>query len=303
MNVVPAPDESLISFISRASLGSDLSWPDFQKEVTGSTFGCARRAERKGFDWERISARLSVSPSNIRELSERRSFATEWSDAKIEAMVSRELPWLATPGYPTYNPVELTACPAFKRTWFKPYSLFDPQSGTLNLRHCHGCGDQLSRRRVSLVQPICSCGTPYAAAPKVQAPDAIVRLSEAVRSTFGSALTDLNVQPTLLVRELNVAWRIAMSFDEVPSLEPIADDFSLLAGMGDLLPGPAPIRWGATEAVDAAVRHAQLLGAALHLVQKHPELVPVIYESVRNGKVPFSPNETIAHELSRLPPK
>jgi hypothetical protein len=150
-----------------------------------------------------------------------------------------------------------------------------------------------------LALPVCSCGAPYAAAPKVLAPDGVVRLSETIFAKFGSVLKDLSVQPVLALHDLNVAWRIAMAFDEVPSLEPVAANFSMVAGMGDLLAGPAPVQWGATEAVDAAVRHAQLLGAALHLVQTHPELVPVIYESVRKGQVRFCANETIVHELDR----
>lgn len=295
----PAPDESLISFISRASLESGKSWPSFQREVTGMTFASARSAERKNFAWDQIAARFSLPVSQIWALSERSLFPSDWSDQKIEALVHRDLPWLATLGYPSYNPAELTESPVFKRAWFQPSSLFDTKSGTLNLRHCCRCGTFLPSTRLPRALPICHCGTPYSAGPKVPAPTIVARLATDIITNFGSALTAPYSNPKAELRTLNAAWRVAAALDSLPALQDGATDLTRSAGFGDLHAGGAMTRWGAVETVNAAIRHAQLLGAALHCVRQYPDFESVVCSVVAQAGGLAQIAEMIVQVLSR----
>ena len=281
MSVSPGDDETIISFLSRVSVYSGKSWTAFQQDVTGKTFRKARVAERRNFDWDNLSARLGVPRVHLESLSERTYFVAGLTDAKVESLVQTELPWLSDDGYAAYNPTQLQKGQYFRKRWFSPHSLFDAASGTLNLRRCYLCGTRLADVQVGQPFPTCAhCAAPLSAAPKIAAPACVKTIAEDLADEIEPiSRSNLLGVDCRAVRVVGAVWRIATALNRSPLLQRVAAELVAEAHLGELTPVPSPS--GSPDSVAHAIRHAQLLGAALEIARHFEDIVDTIYHECK----------------------
>jgi hypothetical protein len=242
---------------------------DFQRMVTGTHFSSARLAERRLFDWNRLSDDLGVAPDVLFEMSERSYFVRIDDTSRLSRQRIESFPWMDVEGYPVYNPVALQRSEHLRMSWSRPGAIVDPQSGTFFLRHCHDCRVNLSRVRWLFAQPLCpECGASLVAAPKIEAPEGIVSYAAAFSqkvdqqfrirpiNNFNPALTDCAAAWHVSnVLRMNRAYNgLALYLVDEVNLGPLA------SGTDD-----DPEDVGA-----AALRHAQLWIAADHACKKYP---------------------------------
>ena len=105
--VVPLPDETLMSFLTRVAIDLCMDWKDYMRSAVGETLRSARYGELRHFDWLRLAEAVQLSPDTLFEMSGR-SFIFHKSDSiRCFPQRFRRLPWLATNGYPVYSPAAL----------------------------------------------------------------------------------------------------------------------------------------------------------------------------------------------------
>lgn len=300
MEITPNNGETLISFLSRAAKPRRLGWSSFLREVIGVTFRNARLAERRSFDFGRISTSLGVGSAALEGMSERTKFPADRSDEQIAYIARREFPWLDAVGYSTYNPIRLSKGQYLTTEWLQPDAIIDDESGTLNLHHCPNCCVNLATHAASNALPLCpKCGARLDRGPKFPASQEIATFSRKIKAEYGPAL---GARPLLsrspdLVR-FALGWRIAKVFQTQPARHSLAAHFVGEAGLGDLV--TVEIRRRRIDVSTAAVRHIQLLAAGLY-VAVHFEGIAALHSSFyqRNGNLDGA-NEAIANALCDL---
>lgn len=175
--VDPYPDETLISFLSRALMDSCLRWGEFKAHVVGRTFVSARLAERHSFDWQKISAGTGVDSSILYAMSERSLLCDVDQVRQIDQRQLSRFPWLLQKGYCSYSPAALRDQFYWRRRWLRPDALVD-ETRSLMLRHCHHCLTDLGRSTWTLMSCECpKCREPLSGGPVVPAPPELLRFA------------------------------------------------------------------------------------------------------------------------------
>src|SRR5882672_5534622 len=92
-SIVPYPDETLMSFLTRVAIDLQIRVADLLREVNGGTAISARHGERRPFDWERLGLAVGVSPDVLFEMSERSFIVRRDDNSRLSEQHFRAFPW------------------------------------------------------------------------------------------------------------------------------------------------------------------------------------------------------------------
>lgn len=270
--LVSQPDETLISFASRAAVDSFLAWGDFQRVGLGTIFRSAHVGERKHFDWDRLAETLGVGAGSLFEMSERSFFVRAEDSRSLYRGRLQHLPWTNQIGYPCYNPAALERGQYWRLGWLRPDALVDFESGTLFLRECPHCRHDLARIYWPMSLPVCpECDLPLSMAPKVKAPAKVVEFAKCFSEALDLVYSQrpLDVWASALGHAAAV-WHVVAELRRNAALNPLVLHLVSESGLG---PWKNPEESRADDVARAALRHVQLTAAADFACTHYPEIM------------------------------
>ncbi len=266
------PEETIMSFLYRVSEDWCLAWPDFQREVMGTTFVSARSGERRPLDLDRIADAVGIMPEVLFSMSERSFFLQQSDTGRLSRRRIAIAPWATTAGYHVYSPAALRRSPHIRLGWLRPDALVDPTTETLFLRDCFDCGTNLGTVNWSQPTTLCpACMAPLVAGPEIKAPAALVQFaaSFATRVQQQFRWRPVNFFSDTMVR-CSAIWHVASAFESKPEFAEFAAQLSEESGFGVIPPRPeegAPV-----DAAAAALRYALLFATADYACETYPDI-------------------------------
>lgn len=146
-----------MSFLRRAQQDAGYTEDGFSGLLAGSPVVDSRCAERREFDWWSLSRFFNANPAELHALSERSMFY-ELGDGSCRGHFRQRAPWVQAVGYSAHSPAALKESEHWRKSWLGPSAVVCRAYKTVLVRHCHGCGGELSTmswRRPAPVCPIC----------------------------------------------------------------------------------------------------------------------------------------------------
>lgn len=206
---------------------------DLQLLVAGAPLPDARLAERRAFDWHSLSRFFNAAPEELHAMSERALFYRQGDDSR-RGLFRQRAPWMQEPGYASHCPHCLRQAQYWKKSWIGPDALVCPHHNTIMVRHCHGCGGDLSRMTWANASPICPvCGAHLSLSPVITAPPKIAERAAAIRERFDGLASR---RPVVLwdydLAHFAAVWRAARLLrSETTGFKPLNEAMLSLAGI------------------------------------------------------------------------
>lgn len=183
----PKADESLMSFLRWSQDDACYSENGFEALVSGASIPDSRLAERRDLDWDLLSRFFNASADELFGLSERSLYYEKDESGRLLTLHQRA-PWLSAKGYGPHCPCCLKESEHWRKSWMQPGAIVCSQHGNVLIRHCCGCGGDLSGMIWRKPTPCCpTCQTHLSFSPVIKAPSVLAYRA----SVLGGELAEL----------------------------------------------------------------------------------------------------------------
>ncbi len=290
----PNSDETLMSFLRRVQIDADYSGENLDFLAASTQLPDARLAERRNFDWESLSRFFNATPEEIYSLSERSLFH-ERGDESRRRSFRQCVPWTQDQGYAAHCPCCLRESEHWRKSWLGPDAIVCEKHNTVMVRHCCGCGGDLSQMTWTNASPICpTCGMHLSLNPAINAPSQIAVYGREIRLRFSR----LEARKLIGLRDYELShfgaiWRAARLFgSEVKELWPL---FAAMLSLGEI---DVPSTGAQIEA--QALRYAQAVIVAYLISEMDPTFTEFFWLSTTNFKALRNADRTVYFKLLKF---
>lgn len=288
----PQPDETLLSFLRRAQIDAGYSDEKMHLLAAGVPIPDARSAERRCFDWDVLSRFFNASAEKLYSMSERAYYCRIEDICRVSSFGHR-MPWAHRQGYSAHSPASLRKSPHWKRSWLKPSALVSGEDGTLLIRHCHGCGQDLADLKWGNASPVCpNCGAHLSLGPVVAAPSAIVEQAAKISARFDQVVEGRPLQKhDYGLAHFSAIWRASrlLASDVDQQFWPLRDAMLDLAGIGPLA--------DSSDIGRRALRHVQIAIVAHQIAELDPTFCEFYWASTMQTKRAACADEIVRFKL------
>jgi len=262
----PKHDMTLMAFLRSAQEDAGYSEDGFCSLLGGSPVTDSRRAERREFDWWTLARFFNATPDELHAMSERSLFY-EMGDASNRGHFRQRAPWVQEAGYGAHSPSALRTSEHWRKSWLGPAALVCRESKTVLVRHCHGCGGELSAmvwRRPSPICPVCCAH--LALGPVIPADGNLIYHANRLSRRYDALMAKKPVdRHDYELAYFACVWRAAHLLDEKWRFVFFRQRFSERLGLGSYATG--------REVSQKAIRHAQRIAIAGAICDLEPTLL------------------------------
>lgn len=262
----PESDETLMSFLRRAQQDADYSETGFNNLLAGSPVVDARRTERRELDWWTLTRFFNATADELHSMSERSLFY-EMGDGSSRGHFRQRAPWVQAVGYGAHSPKALRHREHWRKSWLGPAAVICRESRTVLIRHCHGCGNELSAMTWKRPAPVCpACQAHLALGPVIHAGDALVGYVGKLDERFDALLaTKPAKRHNYDLAYFAVIWRAARLLQQKWRFAAFRGQFSEEVGVGVYADGLG--------VAQLALGYAQCVAMAHLICEMEPTLV------------------------------
>jgi len=163
-----------------------------------------------------------------------RSLFYELGDGGSRGHFSQRAPWVRAAGYGAHSPMALRHREHWRKSWLGPTAVVCREHKTVLVRHCHGCGTELSTMIWKSPRPVCpSCYAHLALGPVIPASDALVGFAMELDSRYNALLAAGPVgRHNYELAHFAVFWRAANLLQKKWRFAGFRSKFSEEVGLG-----------------------------------------------------------------------